>query len=324
MGSTESAALVILDPERQGREPDDDTGPGARRALVTGWFTFFHGEATAGDLLARDSVQQWLTDAGIAHDTAMSPVLGGPSLEDIDASRYTHLLFVCGPAAGWQVEDLLARFPHTRKVAVGVSEVDTTPTGFDVLLTRDGPAGDRPDLSLAADFPVLPARVAVVRAHRQNEYPDGRHEAAHRVIDEVLRSLDVAVVEHDTRVDPRSLVGRRTVDIEAVLAGVDAVVTTRMHGMVLALRHGVPAVAVDPVPGGAKVSRQAAVLGWPAVQLVDDMTPEGLAAQLHWALRPDARRLARECARRGRQALADVRHELLDHLGSAAHVSREA
>lgn len=323
MVSTESATLVTLDPEQQGREPDEDGDKGARRALVTGWFTFFHGEATAGDLLARDTVQRWLTEEGIPHDTAMSPVLGGPSLDDIDAARYTHLLFVCGPAAGWQVEDLLARFPHSTKVAVGVSEVDTTPPGFDVLITRDGPTGDRPDLSLAAGIPALPARVAVVRAHRQNEYPDGRHDAAHRVIDEVLRSLDVAVIEYDTRVDPRSVVGRRTVDIEAVLAGVDAVVTTRMHGMVLALRHGVPAVAVDPVPGGAKVSRQAAVLGWPAVQLVDDMTADSLAAQVNWALQPDARRVARECAHHGRQALADVRHELLGHLGSAVPVSKE-
>jgi hypothetical protein len=111
------------------------------------WFTFIRGEATASDLLARDTVQRWLREEGIAYDTTMSPVLGGPSLDEVDSSRYTHLLFVCGPAAGRQVDDLLTRFPHCVKVAVGVSEVDTTPPGFDVLITRDGPDGDRPDLS---------------------------------------------------------------------------------------------------------------------------------------------------------------------------------
>lgn len=293
--------------------PAQGYGP-ARRALVTGWFTFFHGEATAGDLLAADAVGRWLAEAGIPHDTAMSPALGGPSLDDVDPSRYSHLLFVCGPAAGWQVEDLLDRFAHCTKVAVGVSVVGTTPPGFDVLLARDGPAGDRPDLSLAAAIPALPRRIAVVRAHHQEEYPDARHDHVHRVIDEVLRSLDVAVLEYDTRVDPRSLVGRRPVDVEAVLAGVDAVVTTRMHGLVLALRRGVPAVAVDPVPGGAKVSRQAAVLGWPAVQTVDDLTGQRLSAQVAWALGADAARTARDCAQRGRRALAGVRSELLAHL----------
>jgi hypothetical protein len=37
---------------------------------------------------------------------------------------------------------------------------------------------------------------------------------------------------------------------DAALASCDAVVSTRMHGLVLALRAGVPAVGVDPVPGG--------------------------------------------------------------------------
>lgn len=285
------------------------------RALVTGWFSFFHGEATAGDLLSGDTVRKWLTEAAIPHDTAMSPVLGGPALEDIDPSRYSHLLFVCGPAAGWQVEDLLVRFAHCTKIAVGVSAVASTPPGFDVLLTRDGPTGDRPDLSLAADLPALPPRVAVVRAHRQNEYPDGRHDHAHQLIDQALCRLDVAVTEHDTRVDPRDLVARRTVDVEAVLAGVDAVVTTRMHGLVLALRHGVPAVAVDPVPGGAKVSRQAAVLGWPAVQTVDALTSEWIQRQTLWALSAEAAATARLCADRGRKALDDVRAEFLAQLG---------
>lgn len=286
----------------------------ARRVLVTGWFSFFHGEATAGDLLAGDAVCGWLADAGIPHDIARSPVLGGPSLDDVDPSLYSHLLFVCGPAAGWQVEELLARFAHCTKVAIGVSELDTTPPGFDVLLARDGPHGERPDLSLAADLPELPARVAVIRANQQGEYRDGRHGDAHRLIDEVLRSLNVAVLELDTRVDPRNLVGRRPADVEAALAGVDAVVTTRMHGLVLALRHGVPAVAIDPVAGGAKVSRQAAVLGWPAVQTVEHLTAERLRAQVTWALRPEAAQTARDCARRGRRALADLRSEFLAQL----------
>jgi hypothetical protein len=286
-----------------------------RRALLTGWFSFVHGEATAGDLLAADTVCGWLTDAGIPFDTAMSPVLqSGVPLDEIDPSAYSHLVFVCGPAAGWQVEELLDRFGHCLKVAVGVSVVGSTPPGFDVLLGRDGPSGERPDLSLGAALPRLPPRVGLVRAHRQGEYPDARHDEVHGVIDDTLRALDVTVVEQDTRVDPRGVTGRRTVDVEAALAGVDAVVTTRMHGLVLALRRGVPAVAVDVVPGGAKVSRQAAVLGWPAVLTVGDLTAERLSTHLTWALGAEAARLAEDCARRAAGALDEVRAELLGAL----------
>lgn len=53
--------------------------------------------------------------------------------------------------------------------------------------------------------------------------------------------------------------------VEAVLTRTDVVVTTRLHGLVLALKQGVPALAVDPVSGGAKVAAQAATWGWPVL-----------------------------------------------------------
>ena len=50
-----------------------------------------------------------------------------------------------------------------------------------------------------------------------------------------------------------------------MIARSDVVVTTRLHGLVLALKNGVPALAVDPVAGGAKVAAQAAAWGWPVL-----------------------------------------------------------
>lgn len=37
-----------------------------------------------------------------------------------------------------------------------------------------------------------------------------------------------------------------------VLSRMDVVVTTRLHGLVLALKCGVPVLAVDPVAGGER------------------------------------------------------------------------
>ena len=57
------------------------------------------------------------------------------------------------------------------------------------------------------------------------------------------------------------------------------VVTTRMHGLVLALKNGVPALAVDPIIGGAKVTAQAGAWTWPAVLAAGALTEAGLG---HW------------------------------------------
>lgn len=70
----------------------------------------------------------------------------------------------------------------------------------------------------------------------------------------------------DTRLDPRQWRNPSTPgQLDSVLCRLDAVLTTRLHGLVLALRLGVPVLAVDPVNGGGKVGAQAAAWGWPAL-----------------------------------------------------------
>ena len=77
----------------------------------------------------------------------------------------------------------------------------------------------------------------------------------------------------------------------------------------LALKNGVPAVALDPVAGGAKISRQAAVVGWPLVFTPDALDAGSLQDALDFALTEDARREARACAERARSKLAEVEDE---------------
>lgn len=96
-----------------------------------------------------------------------------------------------------------------------------------------------------------------------------------------------------------------------MLARADAVVTTRLHGLVLGLRAGVPALALDPIVGGAKVAAQAAALGWPAARVVGETDAAELGGLLHWCLGEEARALAPTAARRGQADLERVRTALL-------------
>jgi polysaccharide pyruvyl transferase WcaK-like protein len=94
----------------------------------------------------------------------------------------------------------------------------------------------------------------------------------------------------------------------------DVVVTTRLHGLVLGLKHGVPVLAVDPVEGGAKVRRQAEVLGWPHVLVAESASVAALEAGFLACLTEEARGLARTCAERARAELADTRHAFVTAL----------
>lgn len=280
------------------------------RVLVLGWYSFLHGEATAGDVLAGEAVEVRLRELGIAYDTAWSPVFrpAGLRAEDADPERYSHVVFACGPVHGrppaggaaplmWVHE----RFARCRRIAVGVSVPDPADPAaalFDVLLPRDAP-GERAaeDLSLAAPRPASVAVAAVVLAPGQDEYgPLRRHEEVAHTLTAWLNARDVACLPVDTRlaVDDWRLCatpGR----LRSVLRRVDVVVTTRLHGLVLGLDAGVPVLAVDPVAGGAKVGAQAGVLGWPVLS-AEECDERRLDASWAWCVSPQAREHARRFA----------------------------
>jgi hypothetical protein len=283
------------------------------RILLTGWFSFLHGEATAGDVLALDAVQRSLDRAGIDYEVAWSPVFrpGALRLDDAAPGRYTHLVFVCGPLHGAPVTELHTRFSSLRRIAVGVTVIDRADpacAGFDVVLARDGDLGaPLRDLSAAVprpDGPGVPV-TGVVLAVGQGEYAGRRrHETVTADLTRWLGGKTCAPVPLETRLDSSDWrLCSTAAAFEALLARVDVVVTTRLHGLALALRAGVPALAVDPVDGGGKVTAQASAWAWPAVlpaARAADRT--ALDRWWDWCLSPAGRAAAAAAAGDGQAA----------------------
>jgi len=296
------------------------------RVLVTGWPSFLHGEATAGDVLAMEAVRRALAGARVDCDLAWSPVFrpGGLDLDRADPASYTHVVFACGPLHGPQIEELHRRYARCTRVAVGVSVIDPDDpavTGFDAVLARDAPVeAPRHDLAALPATPSVPV-VGVVLAPGQREYGERRlHDRVERELTDWLAARECARLPLDTRLDPRDwrMFGTAA-ELESVLRRLDLVVTTRLHGLVLALKNGVPALAVDPVGGGAKVTAQARAWSWPAVVTVPEPRGEEApvldAAELgrwwDWTLSPEGA---------GRAPMVPPDHavigELLDVLGA--------
>ncbi|RCV48352.1 polysaccharide pyruvyl transferase family protein [Marinitenerispora sediminis] len=270
------------------------------RVLITGWFSFLHGEATAGDVGSAATVAAALRGAGLACDVAWSPAFrpDGLRLEDAAAEHYSHLLFVCGPAHGGQVRALHERYARCRRIAAGVSVVDPDDPavrGFHRVIARDRPgAAAMPDLAHAAPRGGAVPVVGVTAAPEQPEYGvRSGHEAVHRRLAAWLTARDCARVPLDTRLDRHDWRHCATLpQFDALVRRVDLVVTTRLHGLVLALRNGVPALAVDPVAGGAKVRSQGRAWEWPVavVPRAGEAPPrERLDELWRWCRSPAAR-----------------------------------
>ena len=286
--------------------------PTGDRVLVAGWFSFAEGHATAGDLRARDVACRWLGEQGRAYDVANAPGFGaGVDWRSVDPARYAEVLFVCGPVGpDTPILDLLGRFAGSTAIGLGVSLIDGW-NPFDVIIERDSPSRARPDLAYAAAGERLPLVGVVLVEPYPPEYPGrDRQDDARAAALATVAARRVVRVPIDTRLDVNAGDLREADEVESLIARMDAVVTTRLHGMVLALKHGVPALAIDVVAGGAKLNAQAGVVGWPVVRTADALDAGDLEAALDFCLTPEARALAAGCAERAGTLLDDVREEL--------------
>jgi hypothetical protein len=297
------------------RSDERDT---ADRVLVAGYFSFEDAHATAGDLLVRDQVCAWLERCGRSYDVAhAAPFAGGVDWRMVDPGRYSHVVFACGPFSpdlpSWE---LLERFPDARTVGLNLSMLAPLQewNPFDALIERDSSRTSRPDVAFGTTAPRVPVVGICLREHA----PGTR--TADAVIRRLVASAHLAAVPIDTRLDVMhggtNSTGQRTAaEVESLISRMDVVVTTRLHGLVLALKNGVPVVAVDPGNEGFKIRRQAEAVGWPVVFGADEVDDEVLRAALEFCRTDEARTLAAECAARAVSAADQVRRSFVAALG---------
>jgi len=288
------------------------------KVLLAGWFSFEQMGATAGDLLCRDMVRRWLSEAGVRHDVAVAhPFTEGVAWRDLDPKNYTHLIFVCGPFGnGPPVDEMLEAFAHCRMVGLNLSMLQDLDEWdpFELLIERDSSRAARPDMVFITEQPKVPV-IGVVLVHPQGEYGGrGMHGEANAMIESVLSKREASLVKIDTRLDENSC-GLRTPDeVESLIARMDAVVTTRLHGLVMAIKNGVPAVAIDPIRGGAKIVKQGESIGWPYVASADNVEEDVLTGWLDGCLQADAHGRARKCADLAADQLKGIHAQLINVL----------
>lgn len=284
------------------------------RALVAGWFSFREGHATAGDVLAGEVACDWLKQAGFEVELAMvAPVGRGCDWRSADPARYSHVVFVCGPFQRGELEiEFLSRFARCTLVGLDLSMPLPLETWnpFDYLIERDSDRAVHPDIVFAARGTSMP----IVGICRVEAYEAASVTEADDAIDRLVASSAIVPVNIDTRLDENSTGLRNAAEIESLIARMDAVVTTRLHGLVLALKHGVPVVAIDPEPGGAKVRRQAQLLQWPVVFTVTEASDTGLRAALDFCLTDAARERAHASRAYAEGLLTEMRSDFIGAL----------
>lgn len=294
--------------------PRPPGAPRGRRTLVAGWFSYPQWGATAGDIIARDLVTDWLRQASHDVDVANAPPFdGGVDWRAVDPHDYDHVVFVCGPFPRTRHADqFLERFRGSRTIGVNLTMIESAAEWqpFDLLWERDSDRTVRPDITLLSAVPAVPV-IGVCLVEPQWEYTSSAHAAAEAAIGRLTRSREMALVRIDTRLDRGGNPLRTPAEVESLIARMDAVITTRLHGTVLSIKSGVPPLVIDPVAGGAKVLRQAERLDWPVRFVADALDDAKLEAALDWCLSASASQRVLQCRASAYAEAASMRDEFI-------------
>jgi hypothetical protein len=296
-----------------------------KRALVVGFFS------TIGDTEALAVAEEWLREEMVAYDVAAYSKRVAAALPrampvaEVNPEIYTHLVVVCGPCwpAVFARQGLdLMRFEHCIRIGVNLTMIDKLAiwNPFDVLLERDSDRASRPDLTFLRTVKHVPV-VGTCLIAKQGEYLNRqRHEEVQDWIRRLLIETGAAEICVDTRwpreANASNLDGPE--QIVSTLGRLDLLMTNRLHGMVFALKAGIPALVIDGIEGGGKVLAQARRIRWPAVVQVDQISAVELHQWFDWCLTREARTMARERAAWAREEAAEIevafKKGLVEHL----------
>ena len=290
------------------------------KILVAGWFSFEDMGATAGDIIARDITCQWLDEAAVEWDVAdcsKFPFEGGVDWRRANPNDYTDLLFVCGPFGnGWPVTELLQHFSSCRLIGINLSLMEslTAWNPFSLLIERDSSRKNNPDITFGGKPPLTPV-AGIILSHKQKEYGKrSLHDAANASIERLLNTVDVARVMIDTSLLNNHGELRTAGEIESVIAKMDVVVTTRLHGTVLSIKNAIPVIPIDPIDGGAKISQQVAALNWPILFNASSIDEIKLVEAFRYCLTTEARIKARECSSMSVKRIDEIKQDFFQQL----------
>jgi hypothetical protein len=225
--------------------------------------------------LLRAGIDVTIAWTGPLHDLTSNAI----PLDELDPADYTTFVWVCGPLHP-ALREIVRRFDFVRRVAVGVSLVEGTDAHewFDDLLVRDSPGRTTFDLAMAdIGWPHRPSpgaarddTVSVCFVGEQTEYGDrARVAEVERLTREALAQ---AGISHPGHVETRlGVEPKLAFEAEAAIQRSSALISTRLHGTLLALYHSVPVLAIDQISRGAKVSRVVGRTGWPLLVTVDEL-----------------------------------------------------
>ena len=259
----------------------------------------------------------WLKKSDVSFDVAYAPPFdGGVDWRETTPAQYSYIFFVCGPFGnGWPVTDFLDHFSGIKLIGLNLTLLQSLEewNPFALCYERDSNSLHRPDITFASTSKKIPV-VGIILAHKQKEYGvRSKHPIVDKVITDFIGSKQVVRVNIDTCIENNEGGLKTAEQVESLIAKMDMVITTRLHGVALSIKNGVPVIAIDAVEGGAKVSLQAKSIHWPLL-FSTAVSNEDIEKAFAYCLTNEAKILALKCADEARKKTDELGEELMEKI----------
>jgi hypothetical protein len=261
-----------------------------KRALIVGAFSDVNKACTFGDLQAAEVLGFWLTEKNIEFDVVnlVSKNNKNIGIDQVKPEIYHILIYVCGPFGINSFLPLdIKKFSHCKKISIDTSIVrdDVNMYGgrVDYLLPRDSKTVSNPDIVFNIQNKKVPV-IGVFLVHEQGPEKLRCHGKVQKAIWHFFNKEKYARLDLDTLITAGKHKNKTrvlSVDIlESFICKCDAVISTRLHGVVYSLKNKIPVLAIDPIIGGHKVQKQAESISWPAFLRGEDITGETISLEM--------------------------------------------
>jgi len=261
------------------------------RALIFGPFGVRDRACTFGDVQAAEVVASWLTEKNIEYDIVNEVSYSEKSIKfkKINPKIYNILFYVCGPfgIGSFGPLDIEKDFKHCKKIAINVSidrdDINSYQGYIDYIIARDSKTIKNPDLVFNIKNTKVPV-IGVFLVHPNGPKELRCHENIQKQLWNFFYKTKYARIDLDTLITTRKHKNKTRVyssDIlNSLICKCDVIISTRLHGIVYALKNKIPVLAIDPIIGGGKVQKQIESIKWPCFLSGENATAENISLEM--------------------------------------------
>jgi hypothetical protein len=250
-----------------------------KKALIMGAFSDIGKNSTFGDIQAMEVLCSWLNEIQVEFDV-LDKVSSNKKNISIDPYKYDILIYVCGP---FGKNTYCKNFSHCLKIGIDVS-IEKDESNYidsqkclDVIIPRDSITVKNPEFAFKASSPDV-AVVGLALVHSQGDKERSRHQQIEDVVKKYFKNNGYASIKLDTLITTPIRKNQTNISsisqFEALVRRCDFIISSRLHGLVYGLKNNIPVIAIDPIFGGGKLTKQAQAINWPIIINGDEVSEE--------------------------------------------------